>query len=167
MFFFKKNKPQITLLVAYTKNGRVTGKNGVIPWQLKSERDRFKEICQGKKIIMGRKTFEEIGHALPYCTIIILSKKMRSVPIGCLKARNLRTAIKLCGDEVLIAGGQKIYEQTLPKADKIYATEILKDFDGDTFFPELNSDWIKTEKELREENGIKYQYVEFTRKIHV
>ena len=95
------------MLVAYTKNGRVIGNQGKIPWKLASERNRFKELTAGKSIIMGRTSFEEIGHALPYCTIIILSKTMRSVPSGCLLAHSLNKALKLCKNEILIAGVKK------------------------------------------------------------
>ena len=65
----------ISLLVAYTKNKRVIGAQGKIPWNLPSERNRFKEICRGKYVIMGRKSFEEIGKPLPYCKLVIVSKK--------------------------------------------------------------------------------------------
>ena len=155
-----KNKaPQVTMLVAYTKNGRVIGNQGKIPWKLASERDRCKELTAGKSIIMGRTSFEEIGHALPYCTIIILSKTMRSVPSGCLLAHSLNKALKLCKNEILIAGGQEIYQQTINIATKVYATEIEADFDGDRFFPELQGNWKRTVEARKEEAGIKYEYV--------
>ena len=68
------------------------GKCGKIPWNLSTERNRFKQICSGKKIIMGRKSFDEIGHALPYCTIIIVSKTLKTAPEKCLLAQNLKQA---------------------------------------------------------------------------
>ena len=87
-------KKNLTILVAYSKN-KVIGAQGTIPWKLPSERNRFKEICQGKKIIMGRKSFEEIGHGLPYCTIIIVSRTMKKCPEGCLLAESFEEAVKL------------------------------------------------------------------------
>lgn len=147
------------MLVAYTKKGRVIGNQGKIPWKLASERDRFKELTAGKSIIMGRSTFEEIGHALPYCTIIILSKTMRTVPLDCLLARNLKQAFKLSKGEILIAGGQEVYQQALPFATKVYATEISADFDGDRFFPELPGTWKKSIEAVKKENEIEYEYV--------
>lgn len=168
MNFFRTKKQDkkagITLIAAYTKNGRIIGKNGKIPWPLVSERNHFKEYCAGKKIIMGRKSFEEIGHALPYCTIIILSKTMQTAPEGCLLANSLDEAIKLTEGEVIICGGQNLYEQTLPIANKIYATEILQDFDGDNFFPQLDGLWHKFLLDRKEENQIKYEYVLYERK---
>lgn len=156
----------ISILVAYSKN-RVIGFGGKIPWNLPSERNRFKQICSGKKIIMGRKSFEEIGHALSYCTIIIISKTMKKSPKDCILVDNLQKALKITQNsdkEILIAGGQSIYEQILPFVNKIYATEIHNDFEGDTFFPELNENFVKKIDSTHEENGISYDYVTFIKK---
>ena len=155
----------LSLLVAYTKNKRVIGAQGKIPWKLSSERNRFKEICRNKYVIMGRKSFEEIGKPLPYCTLVIIShkrifKNLRTCP-------SLDAAIEFCKaqgqEEILVAGGGTIYEQALPYADKIYATEIDADFDGDTFFPALDDSWHGTVEETHEENGITYTYTTFTK----
>ena len=145
---------------------------------------------------MGRKSFDEIGHALSYCTIIIVSKKMKTAPEGCLLADSLEKAIeftstKACSDEkaftstkaftgadactaaqksssqeILIAGGEEIYRQALPFADKIYATEILTEFSGNRFFPELDSNWHCTFSELHtdEESKISYEYKTFEKR---
>lgn len=157
----------LAILVAYSSN-RVIGAQGVIPWRLPSERNRFKEICNGKKVIMGRRSFEEIGKALSYCTIVVVSKTLRSVPAGCLLAESLDDAVKMCSQsdnqEILIAGGEEIYRQALPFCKKIYATEILQNYDGDRFFPELNKKaWTKTIQAEHTECDIKYQYVTFVR----
>ena len=155
----------LSLLVAYTKNKRVIGAQGKIPWKLSSERNRFKEICRNKYVIMGRKSFEEIGKPLPYCTLVIISherifKNLKTCP-------SLNAAIEFCKaqgqEEILVAGGGTIYEQTLSHADKIYATEIDADFDGDTFFPALDDSWHGTVEETHEENGITYTYTTFTK----
>lgn len=110
---------------------------------------------------MGRKTFEEIGHALPYCTIVIISKTLGVCPPGCLLFSSLKKAIKSIDSQVLIAGGEQIYRKTIKWADKIYATEIFSDFEGDAFFPSLSKHWKKTITEQKEENGIRYDYVLF------
>ena len=165
----------ISLLVAYTKNKRVIGAQGKIPWKLSSERNRFKELCRGKYVIMGRKSYEEIGHPLSYCTLIVVSGKwiashsarndMGSLSLskGLQICTSLEEAIQFCKsqgqDEILIAGGGSIYRQALPYATKIYATEIDADFEGDTFFPELGSGWSETLESVHEENGIVYKYI--------
>ena len=155
----------LSLLVAYTKNKRVIGAQGKIPWKLSSERNRFKEICRNKYVIMGRKSFEEIGKPLPYCTLVIISherifKNLKTCP-------SLDAAIDFCKaqgqEELHVAGGATVYEQALPYADNIYATEIDADFDGDTFFPALGPEWTCTVDETHEEDGIKYKYITYKR----
>ncbi|MBO7582308.1 MAG: dihydrofolate reductase [Treponema sp.] len=155
----------ISLLVAYTKNKRVIGAQGKIPWKLSSERNRFKEICRGKYVIMGRKSYEEIGHPLSYCTLVIVSSGPSTSSGTPCYFNSLDAAINYCKaqgqEEILIAGGGNIYEQALPYADKIYATEIEADFDGDVFFPELEDGWTGTVDETHEENGIVYRYMTY------
>ena len=155
----------LSLLAAYSKN-RVIGSEGKIPWNLPSERNRFKSLCAGKKIIMGRKSFEEIGHGLSYCTIIIVSTTLKAAPQGCLLAKNLEQALLLAeGQEILIAGGETLYRQTINKADKIYATEIDAVIQGNTFFPQLPEPekWTKTVEKSFTEKGLRYSYVTWSK----
>lgn len=155
----------ISLLAAYTKTNRIIGAQGKIPWNLSTERNRFKQICSGKFVIMGRKTFEEIGKALSYCTIIVVSKTLNSVPEGCQLFSNLNDAIKFCqnqNQEILIAGGEEIYRQTITQASRIYATEIDAKFSGDRYFPEIEEHlWNKKICQTLEENGIKFEYITY------
>ena len=175
----------ISILTAYTKNKRVIGAQGKIPWKLSSERNRFKDICRDKYVIMGRKSFEEIGKPLPYCKLVIVTRDSRVKPENdkgisendkgisendnnnLFFKKSLEEAIDFCKaqeqEEILIAGGATIYKQTLPYADKIYATEIDADFDGDTFFPPLGPEWTSTLEETHEENGINYTYLTYIR----
>ena len=159
----------ISLLVAYTKNKRVIGAQGKIPWKLSSERNRFKAICAGKYVIMGRKSYEEIGHPLPYCTLVIVSGGPSRASGKTIYCKSLENAINYCKsqgqEEILIAGGGCIYEQALPYADKIYATEIDADFEGDVFFPPLPKEWTSTIEELHEENGIIFRYITIKRNV--
>lgn len=159
---------KIALLAAFSIN-HVIGSEGKIPWNLPSERIRFKAICKGKYIIMGRKSFDEIGHGLPYCTIIIVSKKMKEAPKGCVLAATLDDALKIAEknctsleDEILVAGGAEIYKQTFPLCSKIYGTVIQKKIKGDTFFPQIPETWKKETESCHLENGIEYHYVTWT-----
>lgn len=167
----------ISLLVAYTKDKRVIGAQGKIPWNIPSERNRFKEICRDKYVIMGRKSFEEIGKPLPYCSLIVVSKTIGGPSTGSGTtsysgtteklqfAHSLEEAFEYCKacnqKEILVAGGESIYRQTLPYATKIYATEIDADFNGDTFFPELDDTWTSTRESTYVDCGIKYSYLTF------
>ena len=165
----------ISLLVAYTKNKRVIGAQGKIPWNLSSERNRFKEICRGKYVIMGRKSFEEIGKPLPYCKLIVVSHTWIASSLTAFTPRNdalilkktLEEAIAFCKEqgqeEILVAGGGEIYRQALPFATRIYATEIDADFKGDTFFPELDKSWHSTVESTHVDCGIKYRYLTFVK----
>ena len=175
----------ISILTAYTKNKRVIGAQGKIPWKLSSERNRFKDICRDKYVIMGRKSFEEIGKPLPYCKLVIVTRDSRVKPENdkgisendkgisendnnnLFFKKSLEEAIDFCKaqeqEEILIAGGGSIYAQALPYTDKIYATEIDADFDGDTFFPPLGPEWTSNLEETHEENGIKYTYLTYIR----
>ncbi len=156
----------ISLLVAYTKDKRVIGAQGKIPWNLSSERNRFKEICRGKYVIMGRKSFEEIGKPLSYCKLMVVSRGSLSLSKGLEICSSLQEAFDYCKEqgqeEILVAGGGEIYRQALPYATKIYATEIDAHFEGDTFFPELDNSWNCTVESTHEENGIVYRYMTFT-----
>ena len=162
-----------SLLVAYTKNKRVIGAQGKIPWKLSSERNRFKEICAGKYVIMGRKSFEEIGKPLSYCTLVVVSRSLGSLSLskgaqGLKIYASLEEAIDFCKaqgqEEILVAGGGEIYRQALPYATKIYATEIDADFPGDTFFPELDNTWTSTVESTHVDCGVTYSYLTFTKK---
>ena len=156
----------ISLLVAYTKDKRIIGAQGKIPWNLSSERNRFKEICRGKYVIMGRKSFEEIGKPLSYCKLMVVSRGALSLSKGLEICSSLQEAFDYCKEqgqeEILVAGGGEIYRQALPYATKIYATEIDAHFEGDTFFPELDNSWNCTVESTHEENGIVYRYMTFT-----
>ncbi len=152
----------ISLVAAYDEN-RTIGCRGKIPWRIPSERDRFKKITAGKRIIMGRKSFSEIGHALPYCTLVVVSKSLDSVPDGCILARSIGEAAALCGNDVIVAGGEEIYRQTISSADVLHITEILARFSGDTFFPEFDrNSFVRTEGPVIQAE-IPYRYVTFTR----
>lgn len=166
----------LSLLAAYTKDKHIIGAQGKIPWKLPSERNYFKKICNQKYVIMGRKSFEEIGKPLPYCNLIILTKNHDLISryvnpnqdnkTAALQfASSLEEALELCKnqEEILIAGGQTLYEQTISIANKIYATEIDLKIKGDSFFPAIDSSWKKTLLETKSENGISYDYVLYER----
>jgi len=128
----------ISLIAAMARN-RVIGRNNKMPWDLPSDLHRFKETTMGHPLIMGRKTFESIGHPLPGRKNIVITRRQGFGPAGCIVARDLRSAIALCegADEVFICGGEAVFREAMAFADRIYLTVINKDFDGDTFFPEV------------------------------
>lgn len=154
----------IALIVALAKN-HVIGNNGYIPWKIKGEQKRFKDITMGNVVIMGRRSFEEIGRPLPNRTTIVVSSTKEYTGENCFTVRSLQEAIELAGNkDVFISGGARLYEEALPIVEKMYITEIDKNVDGDTYFPQFaEEDFIKELNE-RVEGEIPYTYVTYTRK---
>ena len=148
----------INLIVARSRNN-VIGKGGKIPWHLKGEQTQFTELTTGNVVIMGRKTYEEIGHPLPNRLNVVVS---RTKSFGCridsgefttvLDATSLQEALDLVGDltnvDVYIAGGHRLYKEALAMniVDRMYITEIDMDVEPDSttvFFPEFDKTVFK------------------------
>ena len=132
----------LSLIVAFDQN-RVIGKDGTLPWSLPRDLRRFKEISLGKTVVMGRKTHQSIGRVLPERKNVVISSNPRLVDSNCLSFTSLRSALKaLEGDkEVFIIGGESIYRESIPLADKIYLTEVEGAVGGgDVYFPKLDLD---------------------------
>jgi dihydrofolate reductase len=140
--------PLIISLVASMARNRVIGRNNKMPWHLPTDLGWFRDITMGHSLIMGRKTFESIGHPLPGRRTIVISSQRGFSAAGCVVARDLRSAIALCeaADEVFICGGEAVFREAMALADRIYLTVIDKAFDGDAFFPEIPDDFIERER---------------------
>ncbi len=154
----------IGLIVAYTNN-RVIGNNGCIPWRIKGEQRRFRELTTGNVVIMGRRSYEEIGRPLPNRTTIVVSNTKNFDAENCMTAKSLQEAIELAGDrDMYISGGARLYEEALPLVEKMYITEIDCEIEGDTYFPEFDKSLFDKEIDERVEGEIPYTYVTYTRK---
>ncbi|MDF2586200.1 MAG: dihydrofolate reductase [Anaerocolumna sp.] len=153
----------ISSIVAISKN-YVIGINGLIPWRIKGEQKRFRELTTGKTIIMGRKSYEEIGKPLPNRKTIILSNTIQINDENCITVTSLQEALRLTKDEdVFVAGGGRVYQESMPFVDRIYLTVIDMEIPGDTFFPSIAaSDFLKTYEE-RIEGEIPYTYYTYDR----
>lgn len=158
----------IAIIVAYSNN-RVIGNKGKIPWTLKNEKKRFKNLTTNNIIVMGRKTFEEIGRPLPDRITVVVSKTKNFDSEMCFTASSLSKAIELCkrrfaDKDIFISGGEALYKEALPFAEKLYVTEIDAEIDGDTYFPDFDeSEFLKTIEETHLEE-LSYKYVTYTRK---
>lgn len=146
-----------------TKN-RVIGCNNQLPWHLPADLNRFKQLTLNKTVIMGRKTFESIGHALPERENIVITHQPHYLAKNCKIANSLENAIfQASHDEIFIIGGQTIYEQALPLAHQLLVTLIDAAIEGDTFFPEIDkTKWqlIFKEKHLaNEKNTYPYEFL--------
>jgi dihydrofolate reductase len=128
----------LSLIVAMSKN-QIIGRNGGLPWRLRSDLIRFKKITMGHTLIMGRKTFESIGRVLPGRRTIVVSRTLTSV-VGVDTAESLAEALAMSQSdtEPFVVGGGEIYQQALPMADRLYLTRVHAVIDGDTRFPEID-----------------------------
>lgn len=131
----------IGLIVARSKNN-VIGKNGCIPWKIKGEQEQFKELTTGNAVIMGRRTYEEIGHPLPNRMNIIVSRSGKYSGENLVTVSSLQEAIKAAKDiDAYVAGGYGLFREAVAIADKMYITEIdIEIEDGDVFFPEFDKE---------------------------
>lgn len=130
----------ISHIVAMASN-RVIGNQGEIPWKIPGEQKMFKEITMGHTMIMGRKTYEAIGCALPGRTSIVVTRQADYQAADCIVVHDLKSALDACApdeDEVFIIGGGQIYNETLAITDRIYLTVLPKEVAGDTYFPEFS-----------------------------
>lgn len=133
----------ISLIVAVARNG-VIGVKGELPWHLPQDLAHFKRATLGKPIIMGRKTHESIGRALPQRENIVVTRNPSLVAPGCRVAESLDAALAQCAaeQEKVVIGGAALYAEALPRAKVLYLTRVHVDLVGDAFFPELDlSQW--------------------------
>jgi dihydrofolate reductase len=160
--------PVISIIVAIAKNN-VIGANNQLIWHISEDLKRFKTLTTGHHIIMGRRTFESIGKPLPNRTNIIVSRNKEYVADGCIVVASLEEALTESArdSEVFIIGGGELYRQALPLAHKLYLTRVHKSFDGDTYFPEINSgEWkevFREEKKPASEGELGYAFVNLER----
>jgi len=148
---------KLSLIWAMSQN-RVIGRAGQLPWNLPDEMRFFAEKTRGKPVIMGRKTFESIGKPLPNrLNIVVTSTEIdeptvtlcRHVPEAIDMGRTYCTEHEI--DELFVIGGSSIYRAALPLADKLYATTVQAQIEGDTFFPEYDESlWALVEESHHE-----------------
>ena len=136
---------RISLIVAASANG-VIGRDGDLPWHLPDDFAYFKRVTTGKPIVMGRRTWESLGRALPGRQNIVVTRQHGYLADGADVCGSIDAALQLAGDadEVMVIGGGELYRQVLPRADRIYLTHVDCRIDGDTFFPEPGEGWACT-----------------------
>jgi len=150
----------ISLIVAHDLN-RVIGNEGRIPWKIKGEQLRFKELTQGKTIIMGRKSFEEIGKPLPDRKTILISSKLQYSLDNCVTMPDLKSAMNASTNEdIYIAGGATLYHEAMEYVDNLYITVIQEEYVGDTFFPKV--DYKLFEKTYEQYVAAEIPYINYT-----
>ena len=154
----------ISIIVAVSKN-YVIGNKGVIPWNIKGEQSRFRELTTGKTIIMGRNSFDEIGTPLPNRKTILISGTRSVTADNCVTVSTLSEALELAKgeEEIFIAGGGRVYQEALPYTDRIYLTVIDMVIDGDVFFPEIDTKLFHMTYEQHIDGEIPFTYYTYER----
>lgn len=140
---------RVNLIVAWERN-RVIGRAGTLPWHLPEDLRHFKRTTLGHPIVMGRKTWESIGRALPGRRSIVVTRNSRFTAPGGETAGSLAQALAMCAGapEVFVIGGAQLFAEALPLAQRLIVTEIDADFEGDTFFPPYDpAAWRETARE--------------------
>jgi len=157
---------QITIIAAVAKNN-VIGKEGDIPWHIPEDLKHFREETDGFPVIMGRKTYESLpsGPLKGRENIVITRRKDYKPDKEVVVKHSLKEAIEYCEKKnyvkAFIGGGESVYRQSLPFADKLDITRIHKDYEGDAHFPEIDPDkWQLVSKERQ--NG--YTFMVYLRK---
>lgn len=160
--------PTLTLVVAYSEN-RVIGRDNALPWKLPGDLAHFKRTTLGCPIIMGRKTWESLGRPLPGRTNIVVSRNAQYVASGAVVVSDLQAAIAACGEvaSAYVIGGAQIYEQAIPLAHRVIATEVHAHVEGDAFFPALaTAQWQECARDPQPaENGYAYDFVVYERRV--
>ncbi len=164
----------LCLVVAAAENG-VIGRNNQLPWYLPEDLKHFKRVTLGKPVIMGRKTWESIGRPLPGRTNIVITRQPDYLAEGARVVDSLEAALELAegvalidgADEVMVIGGADIYRLALPRADRVYLTEVHAEVEGDAFFPDWDrSHWREVSRErqpARDESEYAYSFVTYER----
>jgi|FLYM01.1.fsa_nt_gi dihydrofolate reductase len=158
-------------IVAASENN-VIGVNNTLPWDIPEDMKFFRDKTKGKALIMGRKTFESVGHPLPKRLNVVITRQpgFSSPHENVVVVPDLQSAIKHCekvqhiyGDEVFIIGGGEIFKQSLPIVDVIYLTRIHQKFDGDIFYPDIPKGMFAEVERRERTEPIPFTFLTYTK----
>jgi len=167
-------RPRVTLVVARARNG-VIGANGGLPWHLPEDLKHFRALTTGHSIVMGRRTWESIGRALPGRRSIVVSHDAQQHFAGAERASSLDEAIEIAAraggdpsiatDEVFVIGGAQLFAAAMPLAERAVVSEIDRDYEGDTLFDALDPEtWSVVERrEYCTADGTRFSIVDYRR----
>ncbi len=158
--------PRISIIAGVGQNRELGRKNELI-WRIKEDLGRVKKLTMGHPIIMGRKTYDSIGHPLPGRTNIIITRAQMCIE-GCLVFDSLTKALDagraVDKEEIFIFGGASIYAEALPQVDRLYLTLIHASApDADVYFPDYSAFTKEISREEHEHNGLRYTWLTLDR----
>jgi dihydrofolate reductase len=159
---------RVSIVVATDEHGGI-GLEGRLPWHLPNDLKRFKALTMGKPIVMGRRTFDSIGRALPGRVNIVVSRQSGLGIDGCVVVPSLEAALEAAGeaDETCVIGGAEIYRLALPLAETLHLTRVHATVGADTFFPVIDAaQWEEISREdcpADERHAYPYSFVTLRR----
>jgi dihydrofolate reductase len=146
-------RKRVVLVAAVADNG-VIGRDGDIPWSNSEDLRHFRATTTGNTVLMGRSTYDSIGHPLPYRTNVVLTRNPDWSAEGVFVAHSVKEGIELAQDfdgDVMVIGGGQVYADALPLADVQVLTEVHASPEGDTHYPEWDrSEWTETRRDARD-----------------
>jgi dihydrofolate reductase len=144
---------RVVLVAAVATNG-VIGLGGDIPWHISEDLKHFRATTTGHAVLMGRRTYEAIGHPLPYRTNIVLTRARAWSAGGILVVHDVPTGIERgreLDDDVMVIGGGAVYAEAMPLATHQVITEVHQSPEGDTYYPDFDpTEWRETSREPHE-----------------
>ncbi|CAB1274200.1 dihydrofolate reductase [Candidatus Nitrosacidococcus tergens] len=157
----------ISLVVAMDNNCLI-GNQNKLPWKLPADLKYFRKLTIGKSVLMGRKTYESIGHPLEGRENIILTNNSRYIVKKCTIINSLKDVLQIAQEKkLMVIGGASIYEQMLTYAQNIYLTHIHGEFHGDSWFPYFDKKvWSEVWKESyhpNERNPYSYDFIKLVK----
>ena len=146
-------KKKVVMVAAVAENG-VIGKAGDIPWHISEDLKHFRETTRGNTVVMGRTTYEGIGHPLPYRTNVVVTRNPSWRAEGVFVAQSVEDAIEIArgfDGDIMIGGGTQVYSAAMPYATHQVLTEVHQAPEGDTHYPDFDrSEWRETRREERD-----------------
>jgi dihydrofolate reductase len=142
---------RVAMIAALSRN-RVIGRDNALPWHLPEDLKYFKRVTMGKPLLMGRKTYESIGRALPGRTNIVLTRQPEFAAPGIVVVADPQQALELAraegAEELMVIGGEEIYRVMLPRCSRLYLTEVDVQAEGDAYFPDIDpAQWHQLRRE--------------------
>lgn len=158
--------------IAACSQNRVIGHEGKLPWHIPEDLKFFKDKTKGHILIMGRKTFESLGKALPKRYHIVISRDPNYTAPDIQVVQSYDQALELAkkelvnwgGEEVFVTGGGEIYKQTINQADKIYLTLIHQNYEGDAFYPEVDEKLFKLVERIDRTNPVPFSFLTYVKR---
>lgn len=158
--------PRVYLVAAVAANG-IIGRDGKLPWHIPEELKHFKRLTLGHPVIMGRRTWESLKGPLPQRENIVVTRTPGYQAPGASVASSLEGALALClGEPVaFVIGGTQLFEESMPLAAGMVVTEIQRDYEGDTWFPQWDrSQWKESQREAHTAaDGTRFDFVLYER----